>query len=217
MIKPGQDDAGEEGLAGAGGAKDAGRALDEFVQVDADRMSLFAGVTDGEIGLLRRVAEDLGDVTAGSQLDRGMVRRHGLDRQGMRRVVGMLSGPGSISRVVRLRPALEHQGRQDLQGRVKRLSMQGLRQARRQAGLGLLVGEARVGGAELKVGHQAIELPIPAGDDHEGAFLYFLRRDGQAGPEGILSARHRQYTQLVSSYLSFFHHKGNKGTQRIFK
>ena len=52
--------------------------------------------------------------------------------------------------------------------------MQGLGQGGRQARFALLVGEARVGGAELQVGDQAVELPVAAGDDDEGAFLYFL-------------------------------------------
>ena len=43
LDEPGEDDAGEEGLAGTGGAEDAGAALDEFLQVNADGMILFAG------------------------------------------------------------------------------------------------------------------------------------------------------------------------------
>ncbi len=62
MDQPGQDDAGQEGFAGAGGAKDARRALDEFVQVQADRMALLAGVADDEVAAFLALAEDLGDI-----------------------------------------------------------------------------------------------------------------------------------------------------------
>ena len=62
MDQPGQDDAGEEGFAGAGGAEDARGALHEFLQVEADRVALLAGVADDEIALVVRVAEDLGDI-----------------------------------------------------------------------------------------------------------------------------------------------------------
>ena len=70
MHQPGQHEARQEGFAGAGGAEHARRALDEFVQVDADGMSLLAGVADDEIALLIRVAEDLGDVALVGQRDR---------------------------------------------------------------------------------------------------------------------------------------------------
>ncbi len=61
-----------------------------------------------------------------------------------------------------------------------------LREGGRQACLGLFVGEARVGGAQLQVGHQAVELPVPGFDDHESALLHFLGRDRQPGAEGLL-------------------------------
>ena len=65
--------------------------------------------------------------------------------------------------------------------------MQGLGQGGRQARLGLLIGEARVGGAELQVGDQAVELPVAARDDHERAFLHFLGRHGQPGAQGFFN------------------------------
>ncbi len=66
--------------------------------------------------------------------------------------------------------------------------MQGLRQGGRQARLGLFVGEARVGGAKLQIGDQAVELPIAAGDDDECTFLDFLRRDGQPCAEDFFQS-----------------------------
>ena len=66
--------------------------------------------------------------------------------------------------------------------------MQGLGQGGRQARFALLIREAWVGGAQLQVGHQAVELPVAAGDDHEGAFLDFLRRHNQPGPQGFLQS-----------------------------
>ena len=63
----------EKRLARAGGAEHARRALDELVHIDADRMSLLAGIADDEIGLIGRVAEDLGDVALRSQTHPGVM------------------------------------------------------------------------------------------------------------------------------------------------
>ncbi len=78
--QPGQDHPGQEGLAGAGCAEDAGRALDEFVQVEAHRVPLLEGVADAEEAFFAIQAEDLGDITRRCQTHRGMVRRDGLGR-----------------------------------------------------------------------------------------------------------------------------------------
>ena len=61
LDEPGKDDAGEEGLAGTRGAEDAGAALDEFLQVNADRVVLFAGAPDDEISAAG-LTEDLGHI-----------------------------------------------------------------------------------------------------------------------------------------------------------
>jgi hypothetical protein len=50
----------------------------------------------------------------------------------------------------------------------------------RQARLGLLIGEARVGGAQQQVGNQPIELPFAGLDHHEPALLHGLGRHGEA-------------------------------------
>ena len=184
--------------------KTPGRALDEPVQVDADGMALLARVADHEVAVLVRVAEDLGDVAAGGQADRGVVRRHGLDRQRARLFFGVFLRPGGVFRRVRFGAALQHQGRQDLQVGVERLAVQGLGQGGRQARLALLIREARVGGAELQVGHQPVELPVAARDDHEGPFLDFLGRHGQPGAQDFPSIHRQRYNQWVSSYHSYF-------------
>ena len=44
----------------------------------------------------------------------------------------------------------------------------------RADGFGLLIGKARVGGAELDVGHDAVILPVAAADDGKGALLHVL-------------------------------------------
>ena len=67
LHQSGQDEARQEGFARAGRAKHARRALHEFVQVDADGMSLLAGVADDEVAFLARVAENGGDVGLGRQ------------------------------------------------------------------------------------------------------------------------------------------------------
>ncbi len=49
----------------------------------------------------------------------------------------------------------------------------------RKARLALLVRKARVGSAQLQVGHQPVEEPVPALDHHKPAFLHLVRRDRQ--------------------------------------
>ncbi len=93
LDEPGEDDAGEEGLAGAGGAEDAGAALDELLEVDAHGVILLAGAADDEIGTAG-FTEDLGHITRGGQAGEGMVRRHGLDGQRTRTVLVLVGfGP----------------------------------------------------------------------------------------------------------------------------
>ena len=165
-----------------------------------------------------RVAEDLGDVAAGGQADRGMVRRHGLDRERARRLSACSCAQAAYSGVAGFGAALEHQGRQDLQVGVERLPVQGLGQGGRQARLGLLVREARVGGAQLQVGDQAVELPVAAGDDDEGAFLHFLRGDGQPGAEGFFQSAADDIANRFDSdcyHSHIFHHQERYDT-RIF-
>ena len=121
----------------------------------------------------------------GGQAHRGVVRRHGLDRQ---RARGLGSADGTPARRwysggAGFGPALEHQGGQDFQVGVQGLPVERGGQLGRQARLGLLIGEARVGGAQLQVGDQPVELPVAALDHHEPALLHGLGRDGQAHVE----------------------------------
>ena len=59
-----QDHARQEGLARASGAKDTGRALDEFVQIKTDRVTLFAGIANAEDVLVIFFAKNGGDIGA---------------------------------------------------------------------------------------------------------------------------------------------------------
>jgi hypothetical protein len=100
----------------------------------------------------------------------------------------MFRGPGFVLGRPGFGSALEHQGGQDLEVGVERLTVQGVGQDGRQARLGLLVGKARVGGPKLEIGDQTIKLPVARFDDDKCPFLYFLRGDGQPGAERLFQS-----------------------------
>ena len=149
------------------------------VQVHADRVVLLPGGADLEVPCLAFLAEDFGHVARAGQADRGVVRRDGLDRQRAQRLVRVSGDPGRVVGRPGIGSALEHQRGQDLQVGVQGLPVQQAGELRGQAALALLVGKARVGSAQLQVGHQAVEHPVPALDDDKAAFLHALRRNGQ--------------------------------------
>ncbi len=185
--QPGQDEARQEGLARAGGAEDARRALDELIQVDADRVSLLAGGADDEVALLPGVPEDAGDVLGAGQAHGGVVRGHGLDRDGGG-VFGVGRAPSGVGGRKLIRADVLHQRGEDLQVGVEGLPVEQVGEVGRQAGAGLLVREAGVGGPELEVGDEAIEAVAAGLDHHEAAFLDLERVNGEAGVEQVLEA-----------------------------
>ncbi len=189
MDQASQHQAGQERLSRAGRPKDARRALDEFFQVQHHRVLLLARVADHKAAFFFRFAENFGDIALAGQAHRGMVLRHGLDRQqarlGPQAELDFLQ-PAGVARAARLWAALQHQGRQDFQVGEQGLAMQQSRQLGWQTRLGLLVSEARVGRAKLQIGDQAIELPVAALGDHKRAFLDLLGRDGQPDTEIFL-------------------------------
>ena len=79
----GENDAGEEGFAGAGFAKDAVAALDEAIEVDADGYIHIDGATDGEIAAVGVVfpAEDSAEVALAGVVDLAEVAGDGFDGQ----------------------------------------------------------------------------------------------------------------------------------------
>ncbi|MPM67141.1 hypothetical protein SDC9_114058 [bioreactor metagenome] len=50
--EPRQQNAGEEGFASAGGAKNAGAALNKLIEVNTNRVILFAGLANDEVAIL---------------------------------------------------------------------------------------------------------------------------------------------------------------------
>ena len=68
--------------------------------------------------------------------------------------------------------------------------------------MALLVGKARVGGAQQQVGDQAVKLPVPALDGDEAALLHLLRRYGQAH----LQALFQPAANDVADWLLMFVH-----------
>ncbi len=113
------------------------------------------------------------------------MRGNGLDGHRPRRAIRMRLRPEGILWRRRVGPALEHQCRQDLKVGEERLPLQGLGQHGRKTLLGLLIGEARVGGAQLHVGDEAVEQVGAALDHDEGALLDGARVDGEAHAEGL--------------------------------
>ena len=184
-IKPGQHHAGEEGFAGAGGAKNAGGTLHKFLQIHADRVTLFAGVADDEmLPYLLRVAEDLGHITGCGQADGSMMGRDGFDRQRVCPGRDWLPsiGRNRACRVLGRDPASALAG---LPGWYRASARAAAGNRRRQAQFALLIGKARIGRAQLQIGDQAVELPVAAVDDHKTAFLDFLRGDGQPDVQAV--------------------------------
>ena len=81
LHQAGQQRAGEESLAGAGLAEDAGRPLDESVQVEGDVNAVhLQRVADVEVPLLPLPPEDEPDLLRAGLVDGGEVGRDGLDR-----------------------------------------------------------------------------------------------------------------------------------------
>jgi hypothetical protein len=152
-------------------------------------VSLLARVADDEVPFLFGLAEDLGDVPGAGQAHGGVVRRDGFDGQRARPVaqpqVNLLH-PLIVSPSARLRPALHHQCRQDLQVGKQGLAVQQAREISRQAGLALLVGKARVGRAEQEIRDQPVKQPVAALDHDERAFLHVLCGDGEPDPQVLL-------------------------------
>ena len=131
LDQTGQDDAGEKGFAGAGGAKDAGGALDKLLQVQADRQALLAGVADDEIAFFLGVAKNCCHVACLGPPHLGMVGWHGLDRDGGG-IFHVLLAPGGITRAARIGADLEHQRGHDFQVGIERLPVKQRRQAARE-------------------------------------------------------------------------------------
>ena len=119
----GQDDAGEEGFAGACGAENPGRALHEFFKVDTDRVALLARAAHHEITLLGRVAKDFGHVAGFRQAHGGVVRGHSFHRQ-WTGVIWMGAPPLRVARRAQIWPAFQHERRQHLQVGVEGLPVQ---------------------------------------------------------------------------------------------
>jgi hypothetical protein len=91
-----------------------------------------------------------------------MVRRDGFDRDGVR-VFGVCLAPGSGSAGAGVGADFQHQGRHHFQVGIQRLPVQQPRQPGRQAFFALLVGKARVGGAQAagrSPGHKSARSPL---------------------------------------------------------
>src|SRR5687768_8664380 len=84
---------------------------------------------------------------------------------------------------------------------------------RGETDFGLFIGEARVGGAKLDVGHDAVVIPVPALDDDERAFLNLLRRNRQTHAETLFQPTADKIAYFSSlnfhKYL-LFKHKGHE-------
>ena len=156
MDQPRQHQAGEEGLAGARLAEDAVAALDEALQVDADRRVHVQGLADVKIARVALVPEDAVDVLLLGLADHGEVNGDGLDEVRFARLV--------IGNVVLLR----HQQGPQADGAVGRGAVQHL--AHEVLRLVRRVGQhLRVGGVEANVGDHAKKAAFFALDDHEPA------------------------------------------------
>ena len=137
------------------------------------------------------------------QAHRGVVRRDGLHRQRAR--LGL--SPRSIASCQRLYSGVPGSGpRSSISaGSTSRLvysvcPCSSCARLGRQALLALLVGEARVGRAQLQVGHQPVEQPVAALDHHETAFLHLLGRDRQPDVQVFLQAAANDITDCMISY-----------------
>jgi len=188
LHQTGQHHACQEALARARRAEDAAAALDEALQVKADGVALFDGVADDEVGP-PFLAEDGGHVGGVGRARRRVVGGHGLDRlwPGVLLAAVDTRLPLGPLRRGQLRPQVEHQCRVDGQRGVERLAVEGAAHDRRQP-VGLLVGEARVGRAQLQVGDEAVVAVAAALADDEAAFLDSVGRNGQADAEPFLQA-----------------------------
>ncbi len=123
LDQPGKDDAGEERFAGAGGAEDAGGALDELFKVQANRQALLASVADDEVALFRWVAEDGRYIAGLGAPHQGMMRRDGFNRDGCG-VDQVRLAPGGVARAAWIGSDLEHQRGQHFQVGVERLPVE---------------------------------------------------------------------------------------------
>jgi len=108
--KPRQNHARQERLARAGGAKNSGAALDELIQVQADRVPLFAGVADAKHLLVVFLPEYLGDISGVRQHHRRVVAGHGFDGNWFA-FFRVLLFPQAVFFRPGFRPALHHQHR----------------------------------------------------------------------------------------------------------
>ncbi len=188
-----QHDARQEGFSSPSSAKHPGRALHEFLQVQAHRQILLPSVADDEVFGFFAFTEYFGNIPGAGPAYRGVVRRHGFNRHWA--ALSLL--PKGKFWAARVGPTLQHERRQNFQVGVQGLAVQQPCQPRRQASLALLVGKARVGCAELQVGYQAIKLPVAALNDHEGAFLDILRWDGQPHAQVFFQAAANHIADLV--------------------
>ena len=156
-------------------------------------MALFARVAYDEVAFSLRAAEDLSDIALGGHAHGAVVRGDSLDGHRPRGSIGMQLRPSGVIGRTGFGPALQHQRRQDLDIREEGLPVKCLGQHGRETLLGLFVGKARVGGAQLHVCHQAVEEVRAALDDHEGALLHAQGIDGQADAEGFLRVDRADY------------------------
>ncbi len=170
LHQPRQHHTGEEALAGAGSPKNAAGALHQPPQVQLHRVGLFDGVADDEVA-----GEEQLYVLWLGQAGHGVVRRHSFDRLWANAPLFHLLLPVQVAGGIFLwvGAAVHHQRGVDVQRGIERLAQEQLAQRGLQANR-LLVGEARVGGAQLQVGDQAEITPVAAVTDHEAAFLHLI-------------------------------------------
>ena len=196
----------EERLARACRAEHARRSLHELLHVNAHGMILFARVPDDEVALLARVAEDFRDVAFVRQKHLRVMRRHILDGQYARLIFESRvnsTAPIFILRRPQLRTDLQHQVRQHFEIRIQRLSMQRLRNMRREPSLHLLIREARVRRPEHNVRDDAVIIPLAALDDHKRPLLNLLRRNCEPHAKIFLQPPANQ----ISDFCSLCFHK----------